>query len=207
MASESKLKENLDHAGKSMEVVGAIGAAAGLAIAALSGPIAMSAVLAEVSLDVGMVIAGLLINKYDDLFSTAITALTDFAAKKGIVKERAERSNTSRVPIVSAIALATAPLDFAVGFAITGFSAPLAYTAVIVTSLPCVVLAVAGIIQRNIKLKREAANEAKKTAIRAAKPAQKERDCASAIRPTERADPLRSSLRREVSTERTKNRV
>ena len=47
MTSEGSLKENLDHTGKSMEIVGAVGAAAGLAIAAFSGPIAMSAVLGD----------------------------------------------------------------------------------------------------------------------------------------------------------------
>ena len=196
----------MDHAGKSMEIVGAVGAAAGLAIAAFSGPIAMSAVLAEVLLDVGIIIAGLLINKYDDMFSSALTTLKDFAVEKGIVKERTKSAKTSRVPLVSAVALATAPLDFVVGFAITGFAAPLAYTAVIVTSLPCAVLAIGGIVQHNMKLKRNAANDAKKPDATAAKPVHKE-TFLSTIKPPGKTDALMSSLRGDVSAKRMKGKV
>ena len=155
MAHDDEFIDMLRRIGRSLEIVGLIGGVLGLAIAAFSGPAVIGAVAAEVSIDIIMGASGVILDKFGHKMAPFLSRIGFGLKEKRAERRSNQQKSKTTGETVSKIALATSPLEFMTGFAIAGFSRPLAVAAVVVTALPCTVIALGGLVHDKIAKHKE----------------------------------------------------
>ena len=145
---DSDIAKGIRQLGKGMGILGLIGAAAGLGLAAASGPIVMWAVAAEISIDVTLGVAGFAANALGERIAKVVSRFEHVSNIIG--KKRDENLGKT----VSKLALITAPLELISGFAIAESLKPMAVAAIAVTALPCAATAMWGLMRERANSKK-----------------------------------------------------
>ena len=148
MNEDSDIAKGIRQLGKGMGILGLIGAAAGLGLAAASGPIVMWAVAAEISIDVTLGVAGFAANALGERIAKVVSRFEHVSNIIG--KKRDENLGKT----VSKLALITAPLELISGFAIAESLKPMAVAAIAVTALPCAATAMWGLMRERANSKK-----------------------------------------------------
>ena len=154
MDERHDIANRIKRLGKGMEILGVIGAVAGFGLAAVSGPIVVWAVAAEISVDMALGAVGFLANKLGDKLAEVVSRFE--YASKIIGKDRNE--NMGRT--VGKLALVTAPFELISGFAIAESVKPMAIAAITVTALPCAATAVWGLMRDRVAVRRAKGHDA-----------------------------------------------
>ncbi len=137
--------ESMVSLGAATEIVGFVGAGIGLGMAYFSGPSSIAAVLAEMSVDLSLIGIGAVMRKYAAGIGEKLSRLV-----KGGKTDRDAVKCRSPLHTIGKVALITSPIELAIGFGISGFSSTLSEAAVLVTALPCMVFAAAGLLHSKL---------------------------------------------------------
>ena len=148
------IADRIKRLGKGMEILGVIGAVAGLGLAAASGPIVVWAVAAEISIDMALGAAGFVVNKLGDRLADVVSRF-EYASR---IIRKGKDENIGKT--ISKLALVTAPLELISGFAIAESAKPMAIAAITVTALPCAATALWGLMRNSMTKRRAKSHEA-----------------------------------------------